>query len=106
MKYSMVISMVAGKAQAEKIAFAVVKEKLAACANIVPGITSVYWWKGKVEKAGEYMLVIKTVSSKAGRLVKRVKSLHSYEVPEIVVFDIKSGYPAYLKWIAESTGAK
>ena len=89
--------------QAIRIARALVKEKLAACVNIIPGIASIYAWKGKIEEGKEVLLVIKSRASLSTRLTARVKALHSYEVPEVVTIPISSGNPDYLRWVREST---
>lgn len=88
--------------EGEKIAGALVEEGLAACCNIIPGIKSVFRWKGKVCKETEVLLMIKSKASIFERLKKRVKKLHSYETPEIIVFSIKDGLKAYLNWIDET----
>jgi len=88
--------------EGKKIARKVVEEKLAACANIVPALHSIYWWQGKIETADEVMLIVKTKSSMVTRLVDRVKKLHSYTVPEIVALPIMDGNRDYLKWIDDS----
>lgn len=89
--------------QANRIARALVREKLAACVNVVPGIASIYRWEGKVEEGREVLLLIKSRSSLSKRLAARVKELHSYSVPEVVTIPIASGNPDYLRWVREST---
>jgi len=87
---------------ANTIAQQLVNEKLAACVNLLPGITSVYAWQGKIEKDTETLLVIKTENCLFDKLSKRILSLHPYEVPEIVALDIQQGNKAYLDWITSS----
>ncbi len=89
--------------EARKIAGALVRERLAACVNIVPGVTSIYAWKGKVEKSRECLLLIKSRAALSRRLARRVRALHSYEVPEVVALEISAGDPAYLRWVREAT---
>jgi periplasmic divalent cation tolerance protein len=89
--------------QAAAIARALVKEKLAACVNIVAGIASVYVWEGKLEEGREVLLLIKSRAALSKRLTARVKQLHSYSVPEVVTLPIASGNADYLRWIREST---
>jgi periplasmic divalent cation tolerance protein len=89
--------------QAAAIAKALVAEKLAACVNIVPNVSSVYAWKGKIEEGREVLLVIKSRASLSKRLAARIRALHSYSVPEVVTVKIASGNPDYLRWIREST---
>ena len=89
--------------QATAIAKALVKEKLAACVNIVPGVASIYAWEGKVEQGREVLLLVKSRSALSKRLASRVKALHSYSVPEVVTIPIASGNPDYLRWVREST---
>lgn len=89
--------------EALKIGRTLVAERLAACANIVPGIRSVYRWKGEICSDSEFLLIVKTRSSLFSSLMKRVLDLHSYEVPEIVTFPVDRGLPAYLDWVLENT---
>jgi len=88
--------------EAERIAMALVEERLAACVNFFP-CRSVYRWTGSLEQSGEYVLLCKTRQALLARLQERVKAIHSYEVPAIVAFRIPGGDPDYLKWIEEET---
>ena len=89
--------------EAKRLAGTLVKERLAACVNIVPGVTSVYTWKGKVEQGREVLLIIKSRTALSRRLTARVRKLHSYDCPEVVTLRIASGNPDYLRWVREST---
>jgi periplasmic divalent cation tolerance protein len=89
--------------EASKIAHALVDERLAACANIVSPIRSVYRWEGKICDEREWLLVVKTRETRFRELEKRVKSLHSYQVPEIISLPVLAGSPSYLKWLEENT---
>ncbi|MFC1703250.1 divalent-cation tolerance protein CutA [Candidatus Omnitrophota bacterium] len=93
-------------AQAKKIAQALIKEKLAACVNIVNPVQSLFWWDNKVDSAKEALLVIKTKKSLFKRLITKVRSLHSYDVPEIIALPIVAGYKPYLDWIDGSVRRK
>lgn len=90
------------KKEAEKIGRVLVKEKSAACVNIIGGINSIYRWKGKIEKSKEAILIAKTKNSLLPELIKKVKALHSYECPAIVALTIKGGSKDYLGWIKEN----
>lgn len=89
--------------EAKKIASALVRERLIACANIVPGVTSIFSWKGKVEQDREWLLILKSRMALSKRLIARVRTLHSYEVPEVISVPITAGNPEYLKWVRGST---
>ena len=86
--------------EAEKIAETVVTERLAACANILDDVTSVFHWEGKLCRENETVLILKTTEEKTDALTARIKELHSYECPCIVVLPIEGGNPAFLEWIA------
>jgi periplasmic divalent cation tolerance protein len=90
-------------AEARRIGHALVEEKLVACANIVPGIRSIYHWQGKICDEPEILMVLKTRSGRVQKIIKRVRSLHSYTVPEIIVLPIAAGSKEYLRWIYETT---
>jgi periplasmic divalent cation tolerance protein len=86
--------------EARKLADALVDRRLAACVNIVPQIESVYRWQGKVERAGEWLLIIKTQASASQGVRATIEALHSYEIPECIMFDVSDGDEEYLDWIA------
>ena len=88
--------------EANKIAAKLVEDKLIACANVVKGIKSIFRWEGKVDKADEVLLVLKSKKSCFAEIVKTVKLLHSYKVPEIIALPIIDGNKDYLKWVNES----
>ncbi len=84
------------------IAEYIIKEKLGACVNIVSEVSSIYWWKGNIERDKESLLVIKTSGNKLRDLIDKVKSVHPYTVPEIIALPIEVGNEDYLRWIDES----
>lgn len=90
---------------ARKIAKDVVDLRLAACGNILPPIHSIYRWQGKVESADEVLAVFKLDAARYAEFETKVRSLHPYDLPEIVSCKIDKGLPEYLRWIAESCGA-
>jgi periplasmic divalent cation tolerance protein len=89
--------------EAASIARTVVDEHLAACVNIVPGVRSFFFWEGQTQDAVETLMICKSRMPLLDDLIKRVKSLHSYTVPEIVALPIVSGLPDYLAWVNDST---
>ena len=88
---------------AERLAEALVEERLAACANILPGLRSVYRWQAEVERADETLLLIKTVRERFDALSARIKALHPHELPEVLAVEAAAGLPAYLRWVADET---
>ena len=88
--------------KARSAARILVEEQLAACANLVPGVESIYRWEGEIETSAEVLMVLKTTSGCYPRLEARIKALHPYEVPEIVSLRVSNGLPAYLRWVAAS----
>lgn len=88
--------------EAEKISSKLIESKLAACVNMIDGVKSVFWWEQKVDIAREIMLIIKTKKSKLSAVIKLVKSIHSYEVPEIIALPVVGGEKKYLRWIDDS----
>jgi periplasmic divalent cation tolerance protein len=104
-RYRVVLVTCASMAEARKIGRAVVEKKLAACANIVAGVESIYRWKGKVERAREALVIMKTSETRLRQLKREVKRLHSYDVPEFIALPIVAGSKEYLQWIGENTRA-
>ncbi len=86
---------------AESLARFLVEEQLAACVNILPGLTSVYPWEGKIETGSEALLLIKTERVLYQRLETELRERHPYELPELIVIDIERGLPDYLNWISQ-----
>lgn len=89
---------------AEQLARALVGEGLAACVNVVPGVTSYYRWKGELQRDAEWLLVIKTRAARLEALKAALARLHPYEVPELVALKVEDGLPPYLAWLDGSTG--
>jgi periplasmic divalent cation tolerance protein len=99
----LVVLCTVGKAEdAEWIAREVVERRLAACVNIVPAVTSIYRWRGEVEKNDEILLVIKTRSERFEALREAIVSMHSGEVPEVIALAIETGHPLYLSWLDDA----
>lgn len=100
--YIVVLITVPNVAQAKKITNFLLKKKLVACVNIINKAESFFWWQGKIDKAKELLLIIKTKKNLLNKLIKAVKSKHAYSVPEIIALPIISGNKDYLDWIDES----
>ena len=101
---SIVLTTLGKDDDARAIATALVQEHLAACVNVVRGITSIYAWKGKISEDDEQQLVIKTSTDKVAALEARLRELHPYETPEFLVIHASGGSESYLDWVAESVG--
>lgn len=99
----LVLSTCADPQTADALATALVGERLAACVNVVPGVTSTYRWQGEVEQAHEVLLLIKTTADRQDALIARLKTLHPYELPEAVAVETVGGLAPYLQWVAEQT---
>lgn len=94
---------VINKKEAIRIGEAMVNAKLAACANIIPGIQSVYRWKGKVVKAEEVLLILKSTKPRYRALEKAIKAMHTYGTPEIIALPVKEGLDQYIRWVRSET---
>ena len=102
-KYVVVLVTFGSRTEAQRIAREIVSRRLAACANLLEiPVQSVYRWMGKVEKAREFLLLIKTSARRLPALEAEVRRLHSYNVPEFIALPILAGSPKYLRWLAES----
>lgn len=91
----------------ESTALALVRElveaRMAACGNVIPGLTSVYWWEEEVQSEGEVLVILKTSRSRVDALLERAAELHPYDVPELLVLPVEQGHPPYLRWVLEET---
>jgi|SRR5581483_10998017 len=102
MSYTVVLITAPSAGEGKKIGRLLLAKKLAACVSRVPGVASSYWWKGKIERSLENLLIIKTHSSKLPRLIAEVKKNHSYAVPEVIALPVIKGNPDYLTWVGKS----
>ena len=101
MSEPLVVLITAGSPEeAEYVAHRLVAEMLAACVNVVPGVTSVYRWEGEIQRDQEWLLVVKTEREILDSLIQRIQALHSYEVPEIIALPVVGGSEPYLRWIS------
>lgn len=100
--YRIVLTTAGSVDEAERIATTLVEAELAACVNIVSPVTSVYRWKGSVQKEQEWLLFIKTTASAFENVSKKIRELHSYDLPECIQIAIEAGSTEYLNWIAEN----
>jgi len=93
------LSTVESAQTAEKIASTVVEERLAACVNVLPGVSSYFRWKGEIQREQEFMLILKTSTDRLQELIERIRDLHPYEVPEIVSLSVEEGHRPFLDWV-------
>lgn len=99
MSATLVYITAADSAEAERLARQLVENRLAACANIVPQIVSIYWWEGKVCEEKEALLIVKTTREMVGEVIRKVKEIHSYEVPAVLAVDTLDGNPDFIGWL-------
>ncbi len=105
-KYIVIFITTATEKQAKRIANTLLTQKKVACVSILPRVHSLFWWKSKIDSAGEVLLMVKTESRLLEATVKLVRKLHSYDVPEIIALPIIGGNEEYLEWISESLKKK
>jgi len=105
-EYVQVVCTAGTAEEAERIARAVVEQRLAACAQIIAPVQSIYWWRGAVEQSTEWMCVMKTKGEKFEEVRRVIRALHTYETPEIIATPIIRGDEAYLGWIEEEAGGR
>jgi periplasmic divalent cation tolerance protein len=89
---------------ARRIARELVAENFAACANVIPKIESIYRWQGKIEQGDETLVLFKTTATRFSAFEEKLKSLHPYDVPEVISCKIEAGLPEYLRWVTENSG--
>lgn len=99
MEYLIVFITVPNRKEANNISNALLDKRIVACTNIIEGVDSHFWWKSKKEKARELLLIAKTTKGLLNKVIRAVKSVHSYEVPEIIAIPVVGGYKPYLDWI-------
>jgi len=106
MPYQLIFCTCPDLAVAERLAKLLVSEKLAACVNMLPGLTSVYQWRGEIETANEYLLMIKSKTEQYQAIENSIKTHHPNELPEIIAVSINQGLPEYLQWINSCVSTK
>jgi len=89
--------------EARRVAGALLEQRKAACVNIVPAVTSLFWWEDRIDSDEESLLIVKSKASSLDEIVSLVKGIHSYDVPEVIALPIIGGNPDYLNWIGEET---
>jgi len=99
----LILTTVPDDERAEPLAWTLVEERLAACVNLHAPMTSIYRWKGEVDREAERQLIIKTTRARVRALEERIRALHSYELPEFIVVPVEGGSQAYLDWVGEGT---
>ncbi len=104
MSYSLIYITAADAEEAKALGRALVEARLAACANVLPGIVPIFWWEGEVQEGSEAALIAKTRTDLVEQVIELIKERHSYDCPCVVALPIEKGNPAFLDWIAEETG--
>ena len=102
-EFVLILVTTANNSEAEQISQTLVEKKLIACCNIVSPVSSIFHWKGEINKETESLMILKSVSSNFEQIVQEVKKLHSYETPEIIALPIMAGSEDYLNWVKAET---
>ncbi|MDD2804165.1 MAG: divalent-cation tolerance protein CutA [Elusimicrobiales bacterium] len=102
-RYDICLVTAGSRAAARKLASGLLRERLAACVSAVPGVESSYWWQGRLERASEVLLLVKTRRALRKEVMKFVKRHHPYAVPEVLFAEIAAGSPEYLAWLGANT---
>ena len=102
-KVVVVLVTTSNRREAVRLSEAVVRKKLAACANLISSVTSIFRWKGQTQKSREALLIMKTTVHRYAALETLIRSMHSYEVPEIIALTVEKGLPPYLEWVRKET---
>ena len=100
---SVVVTSVPDATVAKELAQALVRERLVACVNLLPGVTSVYYWEDELQEEAEHLVVMKTATAHVPRLIARVTELHPYQLPEVLAFAVSEGLPEYCRWVLDET---
>jgi len=100
--YSLIYITTSGEEESKKIAKKLLEERIVACANIIPSMKSFYWWEGEIEEDKESILILKTRSDNLDTIIRRVKDIHSYDIPCILEIPIQNGSEDYLNWLEDS----
>jgi len=101
-KFHIILCTCPDKTSALNIAKLLLKNQQCACVNILPGVESVYQWKGKIKSSQEHLLIIKSISAAYPKIEQRILENHPYELPEIIAVSIETGLPSYLRWISDN----
>ena len=101
-KFTLVLVTAPDRKSARRLAKAALQARLAACANLIPGLESHYWWKGKIERSAEVLVLFKTLASKLAALERCVLAHHPYDTPEFLVLQLSKGNERYLAWLGET----
>lgn len=104
--YCVILVTACSAAEAKRIGRALLKKRLVACVNMLPGVESHYWWKGRIERSRECLMMMKTRRGRFAAITQTVKELHSYVVPEIIALPMAAGQRDYLRWVDASLSVR